>query len=124
MYANNQHKKTMPQDRQRRGAQGSLLGLRAGDRNINTAPRMDPPRVRHLHGKTLRSEGGMTYSRADDIAYLVTIKKPPCHCEAYPFPHRKNGGECEGKTEPSPWDDNPQRHDPMYESGHSNKDFK
>jgi len=24
------------------------------------------------------------------------VKANPCECAAYPFPHRKNGGKCEG----------------------------
>jgi hypothetical protein len=30
-------------------------------------------------------------------------KESPCHCGAYPFPHRPYGGKCEG---PEPEDEN------------------
>lgn len=28
----------------------------------------------------------------------MTNKPQPCHCNAYPFPHRVGGGNCEGET--------------------------
>jgi hypothetical protein len=58
------------------------------------------------------------------MSNLTKRDQETCRCDAYKFPHRKYGGQCNPPREPSPWDDNPQRYDAMYESGHSNKDFK
>ena len=47
-----------------------------------------------------------------------------CRCEAYPFPHRRNGGDCRGPQETSealvPYVRTSQA---MDDAGHSEKDF-
>lgn len=41
------------------------------------------------------------------VAFLLIMKRkskePPCHCDAYSFPHRPYGGKCQG---PDPEEEN------------------
>jgi hypothetical protein len=47
-----------------------------------------------------------------------------CRCSAYKFPHRRGSKACSEQELKRLQENRSNRpHDPMYESGHSNKDF-
>jgi len=76
--------------------------------------------IRELRGATadLRDSNNKSLRRK-------ASKKPACTCAAYPFPHRKFGGKCDGRNHAVDYSTVSYHHtrQAMLDAGHSDKDF-